>query len=330
MKLLVVTVNYTSAKYVLQCLKRLVPQLKAVGDAELWIVDNNSPDDSVDTLHNSIAADGLEHLVQLIKSPVNGGFGAGNNIAFRKALELPEPPSYIYLLNPDTIPEPGTVNSLLNFMEKHPDVGVVGGALRDEQNNLQCSTFRFPSLLSEIEGSLKLGLVTKLLRNYRVPMETPKEATPVDWVTGANMMIRRDVIEQVGMFDENFFLYWEETDLCRRIQNAKYNIYFVPNASVLHISGVTTGMSSSRQKKRIPLYWLESRAYYIKKTFGSTKLIVFNLIVALCIFLHRVRQYFGRVEMEPPHLMRDFIRYNFLPKHSKSVFEKSKNQSVIK
>lgn len=317
MKLLVVTVNYTTAEYVLQSLEKLVPQLKAIGDSELWIIDNNSPDDSVNTLHNSIVAYGLERLVRLIKSPVNGGFGAGNNIAFRKALELPEPPSYLYLLNPDAIPDPRTVNTLLNFMEKNPNVGVVGGALRDEQNNLQCSTFRFPSLLSEIEGSLKLGIVTRLLRNYRVPMETPKEVTPVDWVTGANMMIRRDVIEQVGMFDENFFLYWEETDLCRRVRNAGYNIYFVSNASVLHISGVTTGMSSSRQKKRIPPYWFESRAYYIKKTFGSSKLIVFNLIVALCIGLHRVRQYLSRRDMEPPHLMRDFIRYNFLSKHYK-------------
>ncbi len=310
LKLLIVTVNYGSAEHVLSSLEKLVPQIEAIGDTEMWIVDNNSPDDSVRALRNGIVARGLEQLVRLIESPVNGGFGAGNNIAFREALALPDPPSYIYLLNPDATPDPGTVDTLLKFMVEHPNVGVVGGALRDDQGNIQCSPFRFPTLLSEIEGSLRLGIITKLLRNHRVVMETPKHATPVDWVSGASMMIRCDVIEQVGMFDETFFLYWEEVDLCRRVRDAGYDIYFVPNAVVLHLSGVTTGMASAN--KRIPDYWFKSRTHYLKKTFGSGKLMLFNLVAAFCMSLHRVRQYLGRVEMESPHFVRDFVRYNFL------------------
>ncbi|BAP57691.1 glycosyl transferase, group 2 family protein [Thioploca ingrica] len=312
MKLLVITVNYTSAEHVLRCLDKLIPQLEAIGDAIMWIVDNNSPDNSIHVLREGIAAREMGHIVRLIESPVNGGFGAGNNIAFREALELPSPPLYFYLLNPDSIPDPGTVAALLNFMVAYPHVGVIGGALRDQQNCLQCSTFRFPSLLSEIEYHLKLGIMTKLLRNHQVSMETPKQAMPVDWVTGANMMIRREVIEQVGLFDENFFLYWEEVDLCRRVRDAGYEIYFVPHAIVLHISGVTTGMTSPN--RRIPKYWFDSRAYYLKKTFGPGSLIVFNLIVAGCISLHRMRQYLLGREMESPHFMRDFVRYNFLPR----------------
>lgn len=313
MKLLVITVNYTSAEHVLRCLDKLIPQLEAIGDAMMWIVDNNSPDDSIRVLREGIAAREMGHIVRLIESPVNGGFGAGNNIAFREMLNLTEPPSYLYLLNPDAIPDPGVVDTFLNFMVAHPHVGVVGGALHDEQNNRQCSTFRFPSLLSEIESFLKLGIVTKLLRNYRVPMEeTLTQATPVDWVTGANMVIRREVLEQVGWFDETFFLYWEEIDLCRRVRNAGYEIYFVPNAAVLHVSGVTTGMTSPN--RRIPKYWFDSRAYYLKKTFGPGSLIVFNLIVAGCISLHRLRQYLLGREIESPHFMRDFLRYSFLPR----------------
>ncbi len=313
MKLLVITVNYAAAEHVLQCVDGIVPQIKAIGEAEMWIVDNNSPDDSVCVLRNGIMARRVEHLVRLIESPVNGGFGAGNNIAFRKALDLPKPPSYFYLINPDAIPDPSTVETFLNFMADHPQVGVVGGALYDQQNHFQCSTFRFPSLLSEIEGFLKLGIVSKLLRNYRVPIEqTPTQATAMDWITGANMVIRREVLEQVGLFDENFFLYWEETDLCRRVRDAKYEIYFIPNAAVLHFSGVTTGMAAV--KKRLPPYWFNSRAYYLRKTFGPSKLIVFNLIAVGCIFLRRIWQYLLGREIKSPYLLRDFIRYNFLPR----------------
>lgn len=314
MKLLIITVNYASAEHVLRCVDGIVPQIQAIGGAEMWIVDNNSPDDSVRVLRDGIVARRVEHLVQLIESPVNGGFGAGNNIAFRKALDLPKPPAYFYLINPDAIPDLGVVETFVNFMADHSQVGIVGGALHDEHNNFQCSTFRFPSLLSEIEMFLKLGIVSKLLRNYRVPMEeTPTQATAVDWVTGANMVIRREVLEQVGWFDETFFLYWEEIDLCRRVQNAKkYKIYFVPNAAVLHISGATTGMASS--KKRMPPYWFDSRAYYLRKTFGTSKLIVFNLIAVGCISLHRIRQYLLGREIKSPHFLRDFIRYNFPPR----------------
>ncbi len=314
MKLLIITVNYASAEHILQNLDGLILQIEAIGNTEIWIVDNNSPDDSVEVLRNEIMRHGLEHLVRLIESPVNGGFGAGNNIAFREALALPEPPSYIYLLNPDANPDPGAVDTLFQFMVEHPDIGVVGGALRDEQNNLQCSTFRFPSLLSEMEWSLKLGIVTKLLHNHRVAMETPKHATTVDWVSGASMMIRCDVLEQIGMFDETFFLYWEEVDLCRRVWDAGYDIYFVPNAVVQHISGVTTGMASP--KKRIPNYWFKSRTHYLRKTFGFGKLIIFNLIVVFCTSLLRVRQYLGRKEVKSPHFLWDFIRYNFLSGHN--------------
>jgi len=313
-KLLVITVNYTTAKYVLQGLKKFVPQLEKIGNAQMWIVDNNSPDDSVRVLRDGITALGFEHIVRIIESPVNNGFGAGNNIAFREALALPEPPSYFYLLNPDAIPDPGTVNTLINFIVAHPNVGVVGGALRDEQGNLQSSAFRFPSLFSEIEGTLKLGIITKLLHNHRIFLDTPKQATSVDWVSGASMIIRRDVIEQVGMFDETFFLYWEELDLCRRVRDAGYDIYFVPNAMVWHISGVTTGMSS--HKRRVQKYWFDSRAYYIRKTLGSSKLMMFNLASVFCISLHRVRQYLGgKTELNSPYFLRDFVRYNFLPRH---------------
>jgi GT2 family glycosyltransferase len=314
MKLLVITVNYASAEHVLRCVDGIVPQIQAIDEAEMWIVDNNSPDDSVRVLRDGITARRVEHLVQLIESPVNCGFGAGNNIAFRKALDLPKPPAYFYLINPDAIPDLGVVETFVNFMVDHPQVGIIGGALHDEHNNFQCSTFRFPSLLSEIETFLKLGIITKLLRNYRVPMEeTPTQATAVDWVTGANMVIRREVLEQVGWFDETFFLYWEEIDLCRRVQDAGYKIYFVPNAAVLHISGVTTGVTSSNSKKRMPSYWFNSRAYYFRKTFGTSKLMVFNLIVVACISLHRLRQYLLGREIKSPHFLRDFIRYNFLP-----------------
>lgn len=315
MRLLVITVNYCTAPHIVRALDVLPSQLNELGEAEWWIVDNCSPDNSIEVLREAIATRRLEERVRLIESPVNGGFGAGNNVAFRAALKRKNRPEYFYLLNPDAIPDPGAVAALIEFIERHPTVGAAGGALRDEQGRLQTSAFRFPNLLSEIESSLAIGVVTRLLEDHRVSMELPPSPARVDWISGASMMIRREAIERAGMFDEEFFLYYEEVELCRRFYDAGYEVFCVPDAVVCHVSGVTTGVSGpAARARRVPRYWFESRARYLRKRHGALGLAAFNVAAAVCVGLYRVREYAGRREPPyRPYFLRDLIRYSLVP-----------------
>ncbi len=308
-KLLVVTVNYRAADQIVERLGNVTQQLRALGDAALWIVDNKSPDDSLRVLTEAIAARGAADVVRVIASPENGGFGAGNNVAFREALALPDRPDYLYLLNPDAAPDPGAIERLVQFMDSHPQVGIAGGAIRDPDSVLQASTFRFPSMFSEIETSLQFGPVTRLLESRRVSMPTPREATFVDWVSGASMILRREVLERAGLFDEGFFLYWEEVDLCRRARAAGFEISYVPDAAIVHVAGGTTGFHQPRS--RVPRYWFESRAHFYRKTLGPWKLLALNLVAASCVTLRRIREAVTGRAMERPHYLRDFIEFNF-------------------
>ncbi len=311
MKVLTVIVNYRTAKHVLTALDALVPQLRARGgDAKAVVVDNLSPDDSVKVLREGLKARGYEDCVRLIESKRNGGFGAGNNVAIREALHSKSPPEYVYLLNPDATPDPGALDALVSFMDAHRKVGIAGSFVHDPDGTPHCSSFRFPSLLSEVEGGLRLGVVSSLLRDHTVYMPVPDQSCPVDWVSGASMMLRTSVLERVGLFDETFFRYFEEVDLCRRVREAGHEIWFVREASVGHVGSVATGLGEAR---RTPAYWFESRAHYLRKAHGTRYLTVSNAVFAGCFALHRVRQVVGRKNFEAPHFLRDFVRYNFLP-----------------
>lgn len=315
MKLLVVTVNYCSAEHVLRSMEGVARELEAIGDAELWIVDNASPDGSGRTIEEAIATRNLGARVHLIASPVNGGFGAGNNVAIRRALALPDPPEFFYLLNPDANPAPGAIQNLLDCLEQRPEVGIAGGRLIAPDGSPQSSTFRFPSLASEIEGSLRFGPVTRLLAKRTVYMMPPPAAdSAVDWVSGSSMMIRRSALERAGSFDEGYFLYFEELDLCRRVREQGFEIRFVHDAVVTHVQGVTTGVGL--RTARVPGYWFASRARYLRKFHGAVGLWLCNATVIACFSLHRCRQFLLRRHMDPPHYLRDFLHHNLLPKRS--------------
>lgn len=311
MKLLVVILNYKTPELTLRTLDAVVPQLDALGGAsQAWVVDNCSPDDSVAVLRAGLAARGYGERVRLIESPRNDGYGAGNNLAFREAATLPDPPTYFNVLNPDATPDPQALLRLVDFMDANPRVGIAGGLLRYPDGRLQCSTFRFPSLLSEIDSYLRLGPVTRLLRDHTLYMDPPPATSrPVDWVTGACFVVRRDAIERAGMFDETFFLYFEEIDLCRRVRAAGYSVHFIAEATVCHVSAVSTGMNEPR--RRMPEYWFASRRHYLRKSHGALGLAAFNVVALLCLTVQRTRQFIGRKSVDTPHFMRDFIRFNF-------------------
>lgn len=310
MRVCSVTVNYKTADLTLRGLAAVRPQVVALG-GRCIIVDNDSQDGSFDKIASAIKAEGWDDHVDVIAAPKNAGFGAGNNLAFAHAARWDDKPDYFYLLNPDAYPDDDTVAGLVEFMDTHRDAGLAGSRVRHPNGALRLSAFRFPSVLSEVEQALHFSLTSRLLDSFKVVPDAPTRTCQVDWVSGASVMLRRAMVDELGGFDETFFLYFEETDLSLRAKRAGWSTWYVLEYEAEHIGQVSTGIKS--KAKRRPEYWFQSRAHYIAKNHGKLRLLLANSAYVGASVLHKVRKRFNpsKDDGEPPHFFRDFVDFNF-------------------
>ncbi len=312
--LLIVIVNYRTADLVVDCLDSLEGEVAALPSARVIIVDNDSQDNSFETIGAKIKESGWGEWAQVVAAPDNGGYASGNNFAIRDALVNDNAPDYFWLLNPDTRVRPGAATALLTFASSHPEAGIFGSALSDE-NGPWPFAFRFPSLLSEIESGLRLGLISKILNRWKVMRELTEEPAKVDWVPGASMLVRRAVFESVGLMDERFFLYFEETDFCLRAHRAGWTCWYVPDSKVHHLRGQSTGVTKIGSQKPLPTYWFESRRRYFVKNKGLFYSIVIDFFWISSLALWRFRRFIqGKPDTDPPGLLGDAIRQSTLLK----------------
>ncbi|MGR3701025.1 MAG: glycosyltransferase family 2 protein [Paracoccaceae bacterium] len=273
-RLLTVLLNWRTAPMTLRAAKAGLAAMAEVHRAcpgartEMVIVDNDSGDGSFEMLRDAARDNGWTEggAVRVIQSGHNGGFGAGNNVGIRTGMSDGEPPDVVYLLNSDAFPEPGALVALLEALEAEAGAGIAGSFIYGEDDVPHETAFRFPTFLSEFEESAATGPISKILSRWRVPLAIPQVTTRVDWLAGASMMIRREVLDRIGLFDETFFLYYEETDLCHRAARAGFGTVYVPGSRVMHIGSVSTGMKSWDQ---VPEYWFDSRLHYFTKTYGA-------------------------------------------------------------
>ena len=273
---------------------------------EILVVDNDSQDGSFEHIRDHVAGAGWAD-VRVIQSGRNGGFGAGNNVGIRAGLSDGGRPDYVYVLNSDAFPAPDAIRHLLDYLEATPRAGFAGSLIHGPEGDTHLTTFRFPSIASEFEGAARLGPVTRLLSRKRVPVETPDAATRVDWLAGASLMMRQEVLDEIGLFDETFFLYFEETDLCRRALKAGHEVHFVPDSRVAHIGSASTGM---KEWRRVPGYWFDSRAHYFAKNHGRAYLAAATLAHLAGGLVHRLRAALsGRRPADPPDFLGDLARH---------------------
>lgn len=264
---LTIILNYKTAEMTQKSIAAARVAMEGVS-GEITVVDNASQDGSFETLSDYAASLGpdLKTPVRVLASGRNGGFGAGNNVGIRAGLSDGSRPDYVYVLNSDAFPDKDAIRLLLEHLQTNPDAGFAGSYIHGEDGETHLTTFRFPSVFSEFEGAIQFGPVSRLLARYAVPVKTPTEVCTVDWLAGASIMMRQSVLDEIGIFDEEFFLYFEETDLCRRAHLAGHKTVFVPQSDVTHIGSVSTGMKTW---ERVPGYWFASRRYYFTKNHGK-------------------------------------------------------------
>lgn len=260
----VIIVSFNTRDLLRECLNTLYRYCAGVA-LETIVVDNASRDESAEMVEAEFPD------VLLIRSDVNLGFGPANNRGFERARGR-----YVVLLNSDAFLGESALARAVELMDCHPGVGLAGGLLVGRDGEWQPSARLFPSVLNEFltlsglsaryPGSRFFGRVDRTWADFREPAE-------IDWVPGAFSIVRREVLDRLQGFDERFFLYFEEVDLCRRIRSLGYGIAYWPQIEVIHIGGESSrtveqlGFSSAG--KQLTLWRMRSQALYYRKNHGA-------------------------------------------------------------
>jgi GT2 family glycosyltransferase len=278
----VILVSYNTRDILKACLDSLY---KNIGDRniEVVVVDNASRDASAEMVATHFPT------IKLVRSPTNLGFAAANNLGFGFANG-----HYLILLNPDTLLEPNALSIALKHMDANPKVGMAGGLLIDRDGTQQPSARQFPSLLNEL--LVLSGLAARFPKSaffgrFDRTWADPLKAAEVDWVPGAFTMIRQDALKSVGGFDERFFLYYEEVDLCRRFKNHGWKILYWPDIVVIHWGGESSktveNVEFTSSGSQLVLWRMRSGLLYYRKHHGY---ITALLASRLEIYWHELRR----------------------------------------
>lgn len=259
----VIIVSFNTCNILRRCLQTLLKKAGAV-QFETIVVDNASQDDSADMVEREFPQ------VNLIRSPINLGFAAANNLAFQQATG-----EFIVLLNSDAFLTEEALSLSLQLMRDNPNIGIGGARLIGRDNSWQPSARMFPNLLNHfltLSGLAYKYPKSKFFGRFDRTWANPNLAAEVDWVPGAYSIIRHDVLKQVNYFDEKFFLYYEEVDLCRRVKQAGYAVWYFPDVMVVHIGGEsskTLRLNMSDSGSQISLWQMRSALIFYYKHYGT-------------------------------------------------------------
>lgn len=263
-KLSIIIVSYNTKELLIGCLSSIFDSLENV-DFEIIVVDNNSKDGSTKEVQNHFPQ------VRLIENQNNKGFAAANN----QALKLMRG-KYVLLLNPDTLVVNSSLTKMVEFIEENKRTGIVGCKILNPDGSLQASAFPLPTLkdliLSGFAASWKFW--GRYIQRYPSRHYLPQKPVRVGWVSGACLMIRKKTIDEIGLLDENFFLFSEDVDWCIRASRKGWAVVFYPEATIIHYGG------QSAQKNlalKIASFY-QKRFYFGKKHFGKLALLTLKLI----------------------------------------------------
>jgi len=264
----IILVSYNTKELTENCIKSVYEKTQEL-DYDIWVIDNNSHDDSCKMIKEEFPQ------VKLIESKENLGFGKANNLAIKQSNA-----KYIFLLNTDTVLINNAIKILFDYMEENQNVGCCGGQLYNTDMTLQGSTGPFDDLNYLIKKSFGLNWISRINRfkhifrkNFSIEKtndQTVNVPSEADYIIGADMMIRKSTLDKSGLFDERFFMFAEEAELCFRINESGFKIMFVPEAKIIHFGGGTT--NKTNQSIEVEKMRLTSNILFYEICYGKGKL----------------------------------------------------------
>jgi GT2 family glycosyltransferase len=259
----VIIVSYNSRQYLYDCLA----SIEREPCEQVTVVDNLSSDGSVEMVKQHFP------WVRLILSKKNDGYGAAANLAIAQC-----PTEYILLLNPDTVLQRGVLQALSDHLDRYPQAAVVGPQLVNPNETCQVSCFEFPAPLETLKKETNLSHpVWRSSKHHSAEfLDAPMQMTQtVPWVLGAAMAIRRTAFNAVGGFDESFFMYYEEVDLCYRLERAGWKIQYAPGTVIMHVGGAST----NRQRAAMLQQLYKSLCHFYQQHYSGSQKIQLRLIL---------------------------------------------------
>ena len=313
-RIAVITVNYGTAELTLSAVQSVIDQELDGHDVEIHLIDNASPDGDAAVIRQALNDRAWTEQVIFYAEEENHGYGRGNNVALNALKARPSPPDFVFLLNPDARVGPRTINRLAAFLEAHPKAAVAGAGIdRPGGGPAVSAAFRFPGIISEFEASARFGPISRMASGWTVSYPADATTREVDWVAGAALFARFSALADVGFFDPDFFLYFEEAELMHRVKRAGWQVWYCPDARVEHVAGAATGVNAAR-REALPEYWFDSWRLYFSKTHGwlGARMCALSRFLGSCfhVLICRLRR------REPSHATNfpsDFFRLAVRP-----------------
>jgi N-acetylglucosaminyl-diphospho-decaprenol L-rhamnosyltransferase len=274
--LAVIVINFRTPELTINCLKSLSEEIINL-NACVVLIDNNSADGSIDKIEQFIDSMGSRYEILICRSPVNGGFSAGNNLGIPAVRA-----DYYLLTNSDTLIRKDALHILLDTAKNNDKIGLLAPRLEWPDTSPQESCFKYHTPLSELIGSAKTGFITKLFKNKVVPQPVSDTSKNYDWVSFASVLVNAKVFEDIELMDEGYFMYFEDVEFCHRAKQSGWEIMYEPSAHVVHLRGGSSPLKAqAKLRKRLPCYFYESRTRYFFQLYGRSGLLLANLLWTL-------------------------------------------------
>lgn len=290
MNVSIILVNYNTHDLTQACIDSIFEKTKDI-EFEVILVDNDSKDGSQEIFSK-------DRRITFVESGGNIGFGRANNLGVKKASG-----KYIFFLNTDTMLVNNAIKYFFDYCEEHSHdkFGGIGCLLQDKEGNTIHSFAHFPTLTSNIRDFLVAPIYKKLGKTYQrydtTDDDVTKDSFRVDYVTGADLFVSRELIDKCGAFDKDFFMYFEETEMQHRWSRAGYPSTIIKTPKIIHLEGGSVKIGQPKFNHRQFLFGLRSKNLYFKKTQGLISYILYRIINVLNIYVAK-HHHFNKEEMK--------------------------------
>lgn len=275
-EILISIINYRTAEMTIDCLKSTLADLDGIR-AHVVVVDNLSGDGSDDVIETWITGEAHGERVSLVRSPTNSGFAGGHNQTLALAAEMGGA-EFVVLLNSDALVRPGAFRTLIDAARADPRAGLIAPRIDYEDGTPQISCFRFHGPVSEFLRGAQTGILTRALNRFNILLGTEPDPARIQWIGFSAVLLRREMIAEIGGMDEGYFLYYEDCEYCLRAYRANWKICYVPDARVLHYSGGSGPVEANiSARRRLPAYYFAGRNRFLYQAHGRLGPILSNL-----------------------------------------------------